>query len=316
MSRTDSAVLITGAAGGIGTATVRRRAGADALDAVPAARGHAREHDRPNVRAVRDRPPGRGEVVSRTVAVVGATAGLGREAVHRLAAAGHRVIAVGRDPQKAAALRRDLPAATVIAGDVSTADGVTRVARHIRAHTDHLDTLVNNAGVMPNKRRVTGEGVELNFAVHHLAPFTLTGSLLPLLHAGDGRVVNVNSAGHAAPIRGTGPVELRLDDMQHEQGYDPFMAYSRSKLANLLFTYELARRHPELTVVAVHPGVVRTSLGRDFPRPLVGGYRGRRSQPDDARLALGPGGKHRLQLVLQQREAHLVDRDDGLGSPR
>jgi NAD(P)-dependent dehydrogenase (short-subunit alcohol dehydrogenase family) len=207
--------------------------------------------------------------LSRTIAVVGATAGLGREAVHRLAAAGHRVIAVGRDPQKAAALRRDLPAATVIAGDVSTADGVARVGRHIRAHTDHLDTLVNNAGVMPNKRRVTGEGVELNLAVHHLAPFSLTGSLLPLLNAGDGRVVNVNSAGHAAPMGGTGPVELRFDDLQHERDYDPFMAYSRSKLANLLFTYELARRHPELTVVAVHPGVVRTSLGRDFPRPLV-----------------------------------------------
>ncbi|MGI5131149.1 SDR family NAD(P)-dependent oxidoreductase [Pseudonocardia sp. CA-107938] len=207
--------------------------------------------------------------MTRTVAVIGATAGLGREAAHRLAAAGHRVIAVGRDPQKAAGLRRDLPGITVITGDVSTADGVARVAGHVRNHTDHLDTLVNNAGVMPNRRQVTADGAELNFAVHHLAPFSLTGSLLPLLQAGDGRVVNVNSAGHAAPMRGTGPVELQFDDLQHERDYDPFMAYSRSKLANLLFTYELARRHPELTVVALHPGVVRTSLGRDFPRPLV-----------------------------------------------
>lgn len=93
--------------------------------------------------------------VRRTVVVIGATAGLGREAVRALAGAGHRVVAVGRDPQKAARLRRDLPAITVIAGDVATADGAARVARHVGAHVDRIDTLVNNAGIMSRRRRET-----------------------------------------------------------------------------------------------------------------------------------------------------------------
>lgn len=121
---------------------------------------------------------------------------------------------------------------------------------------------------MSRRRRVTAEGMELNLAVHHLAPFSVTGALLPLLRSGDGRVVNVSSAGHAAPMRGAGPVDIRFDDLQSERSYDPFLAYSRSKLANLLFTYELALRHPELTVAAVHPGVVRMSLTRDV-RPAT-----------------------------------------------
>ncbi|MFI6599216.1 SDR family NAD(P)-dependent oxidoreductase [Nonomuraea sp. NPDC050536] len=146
---------------------------------------------------------------------------------------------------------------------------VERVAKEVAASVKTVDTLVNNAGVMLPDRRTSDEGFELNFAVHHLAPWSVTGALLPLLRRGDGRVVNVNSEGHRAPLRGGGPVRVDFGDLQSERGYDPFMAYSRTKLANLMFGYELHRRHPELTVVALHPGMVRTNLGREFPRVQV-----------------------------------------------
>jgi retinol dehydrogenase 12 len=221
----------------------------------------------------------------RTIVIIGATSGLGRRAAQRLAADGHRLVLVGRDPRRAAALRSELaaeprtelragprtrlPAVDVITGDVSTLDGIEAVAKQIGDAVDHVDTLVNNAGVMIPDRQVTAEGIELNLAVHHLAPYSMTSLLLPLLRAGDGRVVNVNSEGHRAALFRAGPIELDFTDLNSEHGYDPFLAYSRSKLANLMFGYELDRRHPELTVVAIHPGMVRTDLGRHFPRIQV-----------------------------------------------
>lgn len=201
----------------------------------------------------------------RTIVLVGATSGLGRLAAQRLCAAGHRMVLIGRDPARAASLARELPTATVITADVATATGAAQAAGQVADAVDRIDTLVNNAGVMTPERRETAEGMELNFAVHHLAPYSMTSHLLPLLLAGDGRVVNVNSEGHRAPLRGSGPVTLDFDDLQSRRAYDPFLVYSRTKLANLLFTYELLRRHPSLTVAAVHPGMVRTDLGRDFP---------------------------------------------------
>jgi NAD(P)-dependent dehydrogenase (short-subunit alcohol dehydrogenase family) len=134
--------------------------------------------------------------------------------------------------------------------------------------------------VMLLSRTTSPGGLELNFAVHHLAPFALTSRLLPLLRRGAvphgpddaalPRVVNVNSAGHQASLAGHINPELDFDDLQSSQHYEPFLAYSRSKLANMLFTYELVRRHgDELAVAALHPGVVRTDLGRHFPRIRV-----------------------------------------------
>lgn len=104
--------------------------------------------------------------------------------------------------------------------------------------------------------------------MHHLAPQRLTPRLLPLLRAGDGRVVNVNSEGHRAALFRTAPIRIDFDDLDSVD-YGPFLVYSRTKLANLLDTFELHRRHPELTVLAVHPGIVRSNLGRAFPRLRV-----------------------------------------------
>lgn len=205
----------------------------------------------------------------RAIAFIGATSGLGRAAAGQLAKDGHKLVLVGRDPQRAERLAKQLPSAVVIGADVSTLAGIDRAATQIEGAVNHLDALVNNAGVMIPARQTTSEGVELNFAVHHLAPYSMTSRLLPLLRAGSGRVVNVNSEGHQAPLFGGGPVRIDLDDLNMEHGYEPFLAYSRTKLANLLFTYELQRRHPELSVVAVHPGMVRTDLGRHWPRIQV-----------------------------------------------
>jgi NAD(P)-dependent dehydrogenase (short-subunit alcohol dehydrogenase family) len=205
----------------------------------------------------------------RTIAFIGATSGLGRAAVGQLAKDGHKLVLVGRDPKRVERLARQLPAAIVIGADVSTVAGIDQAATQIESAVDHLDALVNNAGVMIPIRQTTSEGAELNLAVHHLAPYSMTSRLLPLLHVGSGRVVNVNSEGHRAPLFGGGPARIDLGDLNMEHGYDPYLAYSRTKLANLLFTYELQRRHPELSVVAVHPGMVRTDLGRHWPRIQV-----------------------------------------------
>lgn len=194
----------------------------------------------------------------RIIVLTGATSGLGYQAAHQLAKAGHRLILTGRDPDRAERLQRELPHATVIPADIATESGVRDAVSTIAAQTEQIDTLINNAGVMLPDRRLSADRIELNLAVHHLAPHRLTCQLLPLLQRGDGRVVNVSSEGHRAAMFSTAPVEIDFTDLNSERSYDPFLAYSRSKLANLLDTYECQRRHPELSLVAVHPGMVRT----------------------------------------------------------
>jgi NAD(P)-dependent dehydrogenase (short-subunit alcohol dehydrogenase family) len=210
----------------------------------------------------------------RTIVFVGATSGLGRASALQLAAAGHRLILVGRDHRRGATLVDRISTRTpgaqrpaFIAGDVATRSGIEAVVARVKDETDTVDTLVNNAGVMVPRRTLTDEGVELNFAVHHLAPFTLTGLLLPLLARGAGRIVGTSSEGHRAPLFGGGDASLDFEDLQTERGYTPYLAYSRSKVANLLFTAEFQRRHPGFEAVAVHPGVVRTRLVRSMHSP-------------------------------------------------
>jgi NAD(P)-dependent dehydrogenase (short-subunit alcohol dehydrogenase family) len=261
----------------------------------------------------------------RTVVLVGATSGLGREAAKQLAADGHRLVLVGRDPDRAAALGRELPAATVIAADVSVREGVELAAKEISAVTDRVDVLVNNAGVMTRSRQTTAEGIELNLAVHHLAPWSMTALLLPLMSSGS-RVVNVNSEGHRAPMRGAGPVRLDLTDLNSSRDFDPFMTYSRTKLANLLFSYELQRRRPDLAVAALHPGVVRTDLGRQWPKLQVAAMHAltmslspQRGAEPVVRLAVGPdftaGGYYdRFTPVRSSRTSYDEELASGLWS--
>ena len=217
-------------------------------------------------------------MAGRTIVIVGATSGIGRAVATCLAARGDRIIAAGHDASRAARLRAELGERhTVLTCDISTTDGCTRLIDDVAGYTEHIDVLINNAGLMTPDRRVSPDGHELNFAVHHLAPFAVTSRAIPLLRKGsvpgdpDGRdrprVVNTNSAGHQHSLGGHVNPTLDFADLESERDYDPFLAYSRSKLANLLFTYELVRRHgDELIVNALHPGLVRTDIGRHFPR--------------------------------------------------
>jgi len=206
-----------------------------------------------------------------TVVLVGATSGLGRQAAGQLARQKHRLILVGRDERRGASLVREIgqtgaPPSLFVAADVSTGAGVATVVRAVEAATDRVDVLINNAGVMCQRRTLTDEGMELNFAVHHLAPFSMTARLLPLLRRAGGRVINTNSVAHQGALFTPGRIDIDFEDLQSER-YSPYLAYSVSKLANLLFTLEFHRRVPDVPIAAVHPGMVRTRLVRSMHSP-------------------------------------------------
>ena len=215
-----------------------------------------------------DHPP------PRTIVLIGATSGIGRQAALQLAVRGHRLILVGRDRRRGDSLVAEIGndrgrtrSPVFIAGDVSTAAGVAEVVADITNTTNAVDTLINNAGIMAPKRQLTSEGIELNFAVHHLAPYSMAAMLMPQLARGDGRTVNTNSEGHRAALFHSGAIDIDFSDLQSERHYDAFLAYSRTKLANLLFTYEFHRRFRGFPIVAVHPGMVRTRLVRSMRNP-------------------------------------------------
>jgi NAD(P)-dependent dehydrogenase (short-subunit alcohol dehydrogenase family) len=189
--------------------------------------------------------------------VTGATDGLGRRLARELAAGGANVLVHGRDPGRIAATLEEIHAATGsqrlrgYRADLASLEDVRRLADEVAAGEERLDVLVNNAGVGAGRRgagrELSRDGHELRLAVNYLAPFLLTMRLLPLLRrSAPARVVNVASAGQRA---------LDLDDPMLERGYDGMRAYAQSKLAQIMFTFELAGRLPagEVTVTALHP---------------------------------------------------------------
>ncbi len=208
----------------------------------------------------------------RVCVVTGANSGIGKETALSLAGMGATVVLICRSEARGAAALNDIKAQTgneslsLLVADFSSQMQVRDAAGTFLKQFDRLDVLVNNAGVTPWERRLTDEnGLELIFAVNHLAPFLLTNLLLDRLKASaPARVVTVSSGAHRR-------VSLNFDDLQNEQRYVPFDVYSQSKLANVYFTYELARRLEETGVTAncLHPGVVSTSLFRHLP-PLLG----------------------------------------------
>lgn len=198
------------------------------------------------------------DLSGRTVVVTGASAGLGAAAARRLAGAGARVLPVGRDPQKTAAVAREVGAEPLVA-DFTRLDDVRRLADRILASTDRVDVLANNAGGVFSGRTETVDGHETTFQVNHLAGFLLTNLLRERLVATPGaRVVTTSSAGNLG-----GRVDL--DDLDyHRRRHTSFGAYSTSKLLNVLFTRELAQRWDEgVHASAFHPGAVASEFGRD-----------------------------------------------------
>jgi NAD(P)-dependent dehydrogenase (short-subunit alcohol dehydrogenase family) len=205
------------------------------------------------------------DMAGSTVLVTGGTGGIGLATATGLAVLGARVGIVGRSAGRGAvaatAVRRQVPSARVdvFEADMSVQADVRRLADEVKVTYPRLDVLVNNVGGYWAHRHVTADGLERTFALNHLAPFLLTHELLDrLVASAPARVVTVSSGAQAMG-------RIDLDDLQGERAYSGQRAYNQSKLANVLFTYELARRleGTGVTATVLHPGVVRTSFGQE-----------------------------------------------------
>jgi NAD(P)-dependent dehydrogenase (short-subunit alcohol dehydrogenase family) len=208
----------------------------------------------------------------RTAVVTGANTGLGFQTAAALAARGAQVVLAVRNLDKGKDAVQKITAASPGAAvtlqelDLASLDSVRAAADELRSKHDGIDLLINNAGVMFTPKSVTADGFELQFGTNHLGHFALTGLLLDrLLPVPGSRVVTVSSVGHR--IRAA----IHFDDLQWERSYSRVGAYGQSKLANLLFTYELQRRlAPRGTTIAAaaHPGGSDTELMRNLPAPV------------------------------------------------
>ncbi|MCW2907614.1 MAG: short-chain dehydrogenase/reductase, partial [Actinomycetia bacterium] len=212
----------------------------------------------------------------RVAVVTGANTGIGFETARVLAARGASVVLAVRDIEKgkraAARIAGTAPGADVMVQplDLASLDSIRAGAGELRARHPRIDLLVNNAGVMLTPRQTTRDGFELQFGTNHLGHFALTGLLLEqMLPVPGSRVVTVSSLVHRIGAR------INFGDLQGERSYSRVAAYSQSKLANLMFTYELQRRLSvagTIISVAAHPGLAGTELGRNLPAIVAFSY--------------------------------------------
>jgi NAD(P)-dependent dehydrogenase (short-subunit alcohol dehydrogenase family) len=202
---------------------------------------------------------------AKTILVTGATDGIGKQTAIELARQGAKVLVHGRDKAKGARvldeINRDNCNENLVLylADFSSFADIKRMAEEIKREQSELHVLINNAGTFSKKRLLTKDGLEMTFAVNHLAPFLLTMLLLDLLKASrPARIVNVASGAH----RNISAIDF--DNLQGEKSYDGFEAYGLSKLGNVLFTNELSRRleGSGVSVNSLHPGVINTGLQR------------------------------------------------------
>ncbi len=207
------------------------------------------------------------DMTGKVCMVTGGNSGIGKETAAGLAKLGGTVVIVCRDKTKGEAALSEIRTKSgnrnvdLILADLSSMRSVRQLAEDFRRKYEKLQVLVNNAGVVQAKRHATPEGFEQTFATNHLGHFLLTNLLLDLIKASaPARIINVTSEAH----RGS---KIHFDDVQGEKKYSSFRAYGQLKLANVLFTYELARKleGTRVTVNCLHPGVVRTGFGHDDP---------------------------------------------------
>jgi retinol dehydrogenase-14 len=210
-----------------------------------------------------------GQMAGTTVIITGATGGIGKATALGLARMGAHLGITGRDRKRTEDAAREIRAAgggqvEAFVADLSSQSEVRRLADEVLRSFPRIDVLVNNVGGYWNTRHVTADGLERTFALNHLAPFLLTSLLLDRLReSAPSRVITVSSNAQAMG-------RIDFDDLQGEQSYSGARAYNQSKLANVLFTYELSRRleGSGITANALHPGVVRTAFGAEDPAGL------------------------------------------------
>lgn len=204
-------------------------------------------------------------MTGKTVVITGGTGGIGKATAEGLARMGARVGIIGRDATRAEAAAADIratsgnPAVDMFTADMSSQIEVRRVAAEVLDAYPRLDVLVNNVGGFWAHRHITADGLEHTFALNHLAPFLLTNLLLERLKASaPARVVTVSSGAQSMG-------RIDFDDLQGARKYSGQQAYNQSKLANVMFTYELARRLEDsgVTATVLHPGVTRTDFGAE-----------------------------------------------------
>jgi NAD(P)-dependent dehydrogenase (short-subunit alcohol dehydrogenase family) len=206
-----------------------------------------------------------GGMESKVVLITGGTSGIGRAAATALAAMGAEVVVTGRSRERGELAVEEIrdtsgnARVSLMLADLAVQAEVRGLAEEFRERYDRLDVLVNNAGIIQSKRTETPDGIELTLAVNHLAPFLLTNLLLDLLKkSAPSRIITVSSEAR----RGA---KIDFEDLQSERRYRPFKVYGMTKLANILFTYELAERLEGTGVVAnsLHPGGVNTNFGNN-----------------------------------------------------
>lgn len=207
--------------------------------------------------------------------ITGATSGIGRETALALAGKGMKLVLPVRNLEKGAALKKEIFEATgnpdvdIMFCDLSSLQSVRQFANEFLLKYSRLDVLINNAGIWDTSRNETQDGIERTFAVNHLAPFLLTQLLLDrLITSAPSRVINVSSEAHRQ-------AKMHFEDIEGKTKWSSFGSYAQSKLANILFTKELARKlnGAEVTVNSLHPGVVNTALFDQFPRFLSAVFR-------------------------------------------
>lgn len=207
----------------------------------------------------------------RTYVITGGNSGIGFEAARMLGKAGGHIVIAARSPDKAAEaqsrlLRLGITAVDVVRLDLSSLASVREAADEVRGRFDGIHGLINNAGIMQTPETRTVDGYELQFATNHLGHFLWTSRLMDVVDAAKGRVVTVSSIAHKYG-------HIDLDDLMTEKNYTPTRAYAQSKLANMMFAFELDRRLEEAGANAIsiccHPGYSNTNLQSTGPRGLL-----------------------------------------------
>ena len=219
-------------------------------------------------------------MIGKRILITGATNGIGKQAALELAKMGAAIVIVGRDELKTRKVSIDIQLSSgnsdidLLIGDLSSMDETRRIAAEFREKYERLDVLLNNAGAYFSTFQTSADGFEMTFALNHLSYFMLTNLLLDNIKQaardhGEAQIINVSSSAHNSADK----VGLRLEDMRDQRRYRAFRTYGESKLANILFTNELARQLEEtdISVNAVHPGLVNTGFGDNMTgimRPL------------------------------------------------